>query len=104
MLAKDIDPAQHKKAIKEACAEGNKNTFEIIGREWVERFLHKEKWVESHSKKIISRLERNVFPFIGHVLIKDITKQQLISVIDKIFAHGVIVLLCIRCNLKITLI
>lgn len=89
LLAKEIDPAQHKKAIKEARAEGNENTFEIIAREWFNRYLQQEKWVESHSKRIIRRLERNIFPFIGHAPIKDITKQQLISVIDKLFERGV---------------
>jgi integrase len=89
MLAKEIDPAEHKKAIKEARSEGNENTFEIIAREWFNRFLFQEKWVESHSKRIIKRLERNIFPYIGHMPIKDITKQQLIAVIDKMFARGV---------------
>jgi integrase len=90
MLARDIDPAEHKKAIKEARSEGNENTFEIIAREWFNRSLLIEGWVESHSKRIIKRLERNVFPFIGHLPIKDITKQQLISVVDKVYARGVI--------------
>jgi integrase len=89
MVARGIDPAQHKKAIKEARTEDNENTFEVLAREWFNRYLHQEKWVESHSKRIIRRLERNIFPSIGHMPIKDITKQQLISAIDKVFARGV---------------
>lgn len=89
LLSKGVDPAEQKKAIKESRTEGNKNTFEVIAREWFNRFLLQEKWVESHSKRIIKRLERNIFPFIGDIPIEEITKQQLISVIDKMFTRGV---------------
>jgi integrase len=89
LLSKGIDPAEQKKAIKESRAEGNKNTFEVIAREWFHRYLLQEKWTESHSTRIIKRLERNIFPFIGHIPIEEISKQQLISVIDKMLTRGV---------------
>jgi hypothetical protein len=61
-IAQDIDPGQQKKAQKQAQAT-TKNSFEVVAREWHAKFL--PKWTTGHSKTIISRLERNVFPWLG---------------------------------------
>ncbi|CAN5443847.1 hypothetical protein BH10PSE19_BH10PSE19_19880 [soil metagenome] len=70
MLADSIDPAQHRKAIKASQSERTANSFEVVAREWhAKQTPH---WASSHSDKIIRRLERDVFPWLGGCPIADI--------------------------------
>ena len=61
-MAQGIDPGQQKKAQKQAQTNAV-NGFEVVAREWYAKFL--PTWTTGHSKTIISRLERNVFPWLG---------------------------------------
>lgn len=83
-LRSGIDPSQAKKAQK-ASASGA-DTFETIAREWHEKFS--ANWAPTHASKIIQRLERDVFPWIGQTPIKEISAPQLLSVLRRIEARG----------------
>lgn len=85
-LAAGIDPAEHKKARKLALITGDENSFEIVAREWYAKFA--PTWVPSHSDKIIRRLERDVFPWIGKRATKDITPPELLAVVRRIESRG----------------
>jgi len=85
MLAQDIDPGVHKKAQKTAGTEET-DTFEVIAREWYEKFS--PAWAVSHSGKIIRRLELYVFPWLGGTSIKSITAPDLLAVLRRIEAKG----------------
>lgn len=63
LLAEGVDPAENKKAQKLSNSNAVANSFEVVAREWFEKF--KPQWVPSHSEKIIRRLERDIFPWIG---------------------------------------
>ncbi|HUN54724.1 MAG TPA: integrase arm-type DNA-binding domain-containing protein [Smithella sp.] len=78
LLANDTDPGVIRKVQKQAKIEESE-TFEIIAKEWNERF--KSKWQEEYSDKIMHRLEINVFPLIGSRPIKDIKAPELLSVL-----------------------
>jgi integrase len=80
-LAKGIDPGAVRKAQKQATIEETE-TFEIIAREWLERF--KSKWQKEYADKIMHRLDINVFPWIGSRPIKDIKAPELLSVLRRI--------------------
>jgi integrase len=87
-LAQDIDPAEHKKATKAAKVERAGNSFEVIAREW---FVNKSAtWKAGHADKIIRRLEKDVFPWIGEKPITDISASELLAVLRRIEARGVI--------------
>ncbi len=66
LLANDIDPSAQRQAGKSALVEHAANSFETIAREWFAKFS--QGWVESHSAKIIRRLERDVFSWLGEIL------------------------------------
>jgi integrase len=86
LLANDIDPSaakQAKKAAKTALAE---NSFELIAREWFSK--HAPNWKENHSSKIITRLEKDIFPWIGGINIGGITAPTLLAAIRRIEARG----------------
>jgi integrase len=81
LLANGVDPGAVRKAQKQAKIEETE-TFEIIAREWLERF--KSKWQEEYADKIMHRLDINVFPWIGSRPIKDIKAPELLSVLRRI--------------------
>jgi hypothetical protein len=76
-VAAGIDPAQQREVEKAARLINVENTFEVIAREWFA--LNKPKWLESHSRKILGRLENDVFPWLGRRPITDITAPELLS-------------------------
>ena len=87
LLAHGVDPSATKKAQKVADTQETE-TFEVIAREWHEKFA--PSWAASHAGKIIRRLELYVFPWIGSKPIKSITAQELLSVLRRIEAKGII--------------
>ncbi|MFI4917972.1 MAG: tyrosine-type recombinase/integrase, partial [Legionellales bacterium] len=76
LLANDIDPSDQRKAAKTAKTGQNANSFEMVAREWFAN--QSEVWVPSHADKIIRRLERDIFPWLGASPISSITAQQLL--------------------------
>lgn len=86
-LSQGIDPGEVRKAMKAAQAE-DANTFEVVAREWFAKFS--PTWVESHSDKIIRRLERDIFPWIGKRPISEVNAPELLTALRRIEARGAI--------------
>jgi hypothetical protein len=63
LLASGVDPGEYKKQAKRAGRVAAANSFEAIGREWFLKFS--PGWAESHSAKVLLRLEKNIFPWLG---------------------------------------
>jgi integrase len=85
LLEKGIDPGDNRKAQKAAETQQTE-TFEIIAQEWHTKFA--STWTESHSKKIIRRLELYVFPWLGDRPIRSITAPDVLTVLRRIEAKG----------------
>ena len=60
-IGSGIDPAEARKA--EKVAQAGAESFEAIAREWHAKFS--PGWVVSHSDRILRRLEKDVFPWLG---------------------------------------
>lgn len=62
-ISNGVDPSILKQHLNRADIIQRENEFEYIAREW---FIIKQSniWVESHSKRIIRRLELYVFPYL----------------------------------------
>jgi len=86
MLAEGIDPSEQRKAAKAAEVERGTNSFETIAREWFERL--KPSWDEAHAEKIIARLKRDVFPWLGGRPIAELTAPDVLTVLRRIEARG----------------
>ena len=89
LLSNGIDPMEQKKAIKAASeiAQTTKTeTVEVIGREWFEKFG--SEWVDSHGSKVIRRMERDLFPWLGKAEIRTVTPSALLSVLRRVEACG----------------
>jgi integrase len=86
LLANNVDPSAAKQAQKEATFIQTDNNFEVIAREWFTR--HSPNWKENHSSKIIARLEKDVFPWIGARPIGELAAPALLAVIRRIESRG----------------
>ncbi len=85
-LSQGIDPSAQKKAVKESIIAEKVNAFEVIAREWHEK--NTNKWKESHAKKLLGLLTKNIFPTLGKVQIDKITPQQLLEAIRRVESRG----------------
>lgn len=86
LLADGIDPGENRKAVKAAKVERAANSFEAVAREWYAK--HAPNWAEHHGDRIIRRLERDIFPWMGGTPIADVTAPQLLDVVRRIEARG----------------
>lgn len=85
-VAADVDPGEHRKAVKTARIASAENSFEVIAREWFAK--HCPNWAKTHSDKIIRRFENDVFPWIGKRPIAQITAPELLTVLRRIESRG----------------
>jgi len=85
-IANQIDPGEHRKANKNARADAVANSFETVAREWFSKML--ATWTPDHADKIIKRLERDVFPWMGDKPIADLTAPAVLTTIRRIEARG----------------
>lgn len=88
MLADSVDPGMAKQLKKRAQRLGAENSFEAIGREWHIKFS--SKWTEKHGAKILHRLEKDIFPWLGQRPIPEITAPELLIVLRRIENRGAI--------------
>lgn len=83
-LGRGVDPSQYKKV--QMISNGAGNSFEAVAREWFMKFS--PDWSETHSERIISYLQRDVFPFIGSRIIGDIEPVELVPILNRIADRG----------------
>lgn len=88
LLAEGVDPSAARQAEKAAKRAAGANSFEAVAREWFAKYS--ASWAKSHSEKILRRLEREVFPYLGHRPVSEITAAELLGVIRRIEARGLI--------------
>ncbi len=86
LLSNGIDPNAAKKQSKQTSKELSVNSFEAIAREWFKK--HSPNWVASHSGKIIDRLKRDVFPWVGDRPIQEISAPDMLQVARRIESRG----------------
>ncbi len=82
------DPSHIKKARKLAGVLSMEDCFEVVAREWVER--SRDTWAPSHSKRIIDRLENDIFPFLGKRRISEITPLELLAALRQVENRGAV--------------
>lgn len=99
-LAGGVDPSRKRKdnkaalraewASEERMAKGLPplNSFEALARDWFA--VRRDSWAPSYSQKIIERLERDVFPWLGQAPMANITPPLLLEVMRRIEARGVV--------------
>jgi len=86
LLSKGVDPSEHKKALKKSIY--GPDTFEAVAREWFEKKVNS--WTPGYSRTVIARLEQNIFPWIGHKQISEVSAAELLEALRRIEARGAI--------------
>lgn len=86
LIADGIDPGELRKATKTQQAERAANSFESIAREWYAK--HAPGWAASHADKIIRRLERDVFPWVGGRPIAELSAPEILATMRRIEGRG----------------
>jgi len=84
-IAHGVDPGAVRKAQKQADTKETE-TFEVIAREWHTKF--KPSWTEGHATTIMSRLERDLFPWLGKRPIAEIKAPELLAVLRRVESRG----------------
>ena len=83
-----INPNEAKRAAKTLDIEQSSSTFEAVAREWFD--TRRDEWSTSYGNKIIRRLEVDVFPYVGKRQMSEISPPDLLTVLRRIEARGVI--------------
>jgi len=86
LLAKDIDPSQHKQEAERAAKTAHANTFSAVADEWL---LKMEK--EGSAEKTMARAQRMVRlarPVLGHRPIAEIKAAEILPLLRKVEAKG----------------
>ncbi|MBU6504059.1 MAG: integrase arm-type DNA-binding domain-containing protein [Betaproteobacteria bacterium] len=86
LLAQGVDPGQHRRAQKAAKVDAATNCFEVIAREWLEN--RKTSIAPLQHAKILTRMENDVFPWLGRKPIINIEATDVLSVLKRVDARG----------------
>jgi len=86
LLAKDIDPSLNKAINKQIVRTAAENTFKAVALEWHAKTS--KTWAETTATNIKRYLEKDIFPWLGNRVIKDIAAPELLAVLRKIESRG----------------
>jgi len=99
LLARDIDPREHKAKYNRQQQAAHENTLRNIADNWIE--VKKSQISESHAAHIFRSLELHVFPKLGHYPIHKIKAVQAIEALKPLSDndnHDLVKRLCQRLN------
>jgi integrase len=86
LLANGADPGAVKKAQKAAGRERAANSFEVVAREWFEKW--KTEVTESTAKHQRDRLTKHIMPVLGPLPVADIDTPKVLAALKPLEARG----------------
>ncbi|MDB0569809.1 integrase arm-type DNA-binding domain-containing protein [Ralstonia solanacearum] len=86
LLADGVDPSVERRVQKLATVERAANSFEAVAREWHTRYA--PGWAESNAKKVLARLENDVFPWLGGRPVAEVKAPELLAVCRRVESRG----------------
>lgn len=86
LLDEGSDPSEARRAEKIARKVAADSSFEAVGREWYEK--QKGGWVASYAAKVLTSLEKDLFPSLGRRPIADISAAEMLATLKKVEARG----------------
>lgn len=91
LIAQGVNPGERRreaKAIIAAMEKEKETTFSAVAREWFAK--KRAAWTDGHQKKILSRLENQLFPYIGERQFSSLEAADYLAVIQKAESRGAI--------------
>lgn len=89
LVKQGIHPAQRRDSLRARQKADSINTFEAVGREWLEK--NRPSWTASHFDHVRSLLEREVFPDIGALPVRDIRASHVRAIMDRLITRKAVV-------------
>lgn len=86
LVKQGIHPSHDKKATQARRRADSANTFEAIGQEWLEK--NRKHWAPRNYGDIKRALEKDVFPDVGSLPIRQVTAAHILAILDKVDARG----------------
>ena len=86
LIEDGVDPAEVKKV--EKISKAGKDTFEAVAREWHQ--MQKAKLSGGYFEILITRLEQDIFPYLGAEKLDDITPPVLLKALRRVESRGAI--------------
>ena len=80
------DPVQERKSEKLKAVRIVGSTFKSIALEWYKKRV--PHWSASHAGRMLRQLERDLFPWIGHLPMDQIQPMELLAALQKIESRG----------------
>jgi integrase len=87
-LTQGIDPGEQRKVMKAVQADRAANSFEVVAREWYAK--QAPSWATNHGDRVIRRLERDIFPWLGGRPIAEINAPELLGALRRIENRGAV--------------
>ena len=87
-IAQGLDPSTAKRAAKVAARSAAANTFEALAREF--HATQAEGWSPDHAARWLRRLEKDLFPYVGHLSPASITAPVLLDVLRRVEGRGTV--------------
>jgi len=88
LIRNGVDPIQYEREQKANLLKESANTFENVAREWHRNKI--DSWQERTASNVLHRLERDVFPYIGKIPIKEIKAPLMLEVLRRIETRGAV--------------
>lgn len=90
LLAQGIDPQSHNEQKAQALKDATEHTFQTVAKKWLDEKIRTSGISQDHAKDIWRSLERNIFPTLGDIPIKEIRPKMLKQHLDPIEQRGVL--------------
>lgn len=89
LLAAGVDPGAERQAVKASREASRANSFEAVAREWYST-VHKPAVSAAQSKRVLARMEGDVFPWIGAVPIAELKAPIILQALRRVESRGAI--------------
>lgn len=86
LVGKGKHPVRHRRAEHARRAAEASNTFEAVAREWMGK--HRAKWTPYYARQVERFMERDVFPKIGALPMREISAAQLLAIVKAVEKRG----------------
>ena len=90
LLVNGIDPQIHNTQKANALRNDSENTFQVVAKKWLDEKTKTSGISQDHADDIWRSLERNIFPTLGNIPIKEIRPKMLKQHLDPIEQRGVL--------------
>ena len=86
MVKQGIHPAHNRQALLVAQVAENRNTFEAVASEWIEK--HKPNWAPYYLRQVERFLKNDAYPHIGSLPMRSVTAAHLLAIIRRVEKRG----------------